>query len=51
MLTDSAKQQLEEQGYLILPDFLSPEQVQQFNARIEELFAEEGYRSGAEFRQ
>jgi ectoine hydroxylase-related dioxygenase (phytanoyl-CoA dioxygenase family) len=51
MLTDSAKQQLEEQGYLILPDFLSPEQVQQFNARTEELFAEEGYRSGAEFRQ
>src|SRR5712671_6553587 len=50
MLTDSAKRQLEEQGYLILPGFLSPEQVAQFNARIEEIFAEEGDRAGTEFR-
>jgi ectoine hydroxylase-related dioxygenase (phytanoyl-CoA dioxygenase family) len=51
MLTDSARQQLEEQGYLILPGFLTPAQVKQFNHRIEEIFAEEGDRAGAEFRQ
>src|SRR5579862_6933677 len=51
MLTDSAKRQLEEQGYLILPGFLSSEQVAGFNARIEEIFALEGDRAGREFKQ
>jgi ectoine hydroxylase-related dioxygenase (phytanoyl-CoA dioxygenase family) len=51
MIGDSAKRQLEEQGYLILPDFLSEAEVEQYRARVEELFAEEGDRSGGEFKQ
>src|SRR5947209_20484296 len=50
MLSDSEKQQLEQQGYLILPGFLSPAQVAEFNARVEELFAEEGDGAGGEFK-
>ncbi len=33
-----------------MPGFLTPEQVARFNARIEELFAEEGDQSGGEFK-
>lgn len=51
MLTASAKQQLEEQGYVILPDFLSGEEVERFNTRIDAIFAEEGEQAGAEFKQ
>lgn len=51
MLSDSAKQQLEENGYLILPGFLSQDHVKKINARVEELFAAEGDRSGAEFKR
>jgi ectoine hydroxylase-related dioxygenase (phytanoyl-CoA dioxygenase family) len=43
--------QLEEQGYLVLPGFLSEAEVERFRARVEELFAEEGDQSGAEFKQ
>ena len=50
MLSASEKQQLEEQGYLILPDFLTPAEVRQFNERVEELFAEEGDQAGGEFK-
>lgn len=50
MLSDSEKQQLEEQGFLELPGFLTSEEVARFNARIEELFAEEGDNSGGEFK-
>ncbi len=50
MLTASEKLQLEEQGFLAFPGFLSPEQVAAFNARVEELFAQEGDRAGSEFR-
>src|SRR5579863_3243320 len=51
MLTDSAKQQLEEQGFLALPGFLSEAEVERFRARVEELFALEGDQSGSEFKQ
>jgi len=51
MLTDIEKRQLEEQGYLALPGLLSDEEVEGYRARVEELFAEEGNRSGAEFKQ
>ena len=51
MLTDRARQQLAEQGYLVLPGFLTTGQVEQFNHRIEEIFAEEGDSAGAEFKQ
>jgi ectoine hydroxylase-related dioxygenase (phytanoyl-CoA dioxygenase family) len=50
MLSASDKQQLEQQGYLVLPDFLPAEQVTRFNDRVEELFAEEGDRAGGEFK-
>jgi ectoine hydroxylase-related dioxygenase (phytanoyl-CoA dioxygenase family) len=50
MLTSSEKHQLEEQGYLVLPDFLSPAQVAEFNARVEQLFSEEGDHAGGEFK-
>ena len=50
MLTDSDKQQLEEQGYLIFPGFLTAEQVAAFNARVEELFRLEGDQAGGEFK-
>jgi ectoine hydroxylase-related dioxygenase (phytanoyl-CoA dioxygenase family) len=51
MLTDSAKQQLENQGYLVLPGFLSDAEVERFRTRVEAIYAEEGDRSGSEFKQ
>lgn len=51
MLSDTAKRQLEEQGYLVLPGFLPEAEVERFRTRVEELFAEEGDRSGSEFKQ
>src|SRR5665213_2084262 len=51
MLTDSAKRQLEEQGFLILPAFLSDADVERFRARVEELYAQEGSNAGGEFKQ
>jgi ectoine hydroxylase-related dioxygenase (phytanoyl-CoA dioxygenase family) len=50
MLSASKKQQLEEQGYLVLPGFLTPARVAEFNTRIEQLFVEEGDRAGGEFK-
>ena len=51
MLTDSAKRQLEEQGFLVLPEFLSAAELGRFRARVDELFALEGEQSGSEFKQ
>ncbi|HKW98451.1 MAG TPA: phytanoyl-CoA dioxygenase family protein [Bryobacteraceae bacterium] len=51
MLTASAKQQLDELGYLVLPGLMSHELLESLRWRIEELFAEEGARAGAEFKQ
>jgi len=51
MLTDSAKRQLEEQGYLVLPGFISDAEVVRFRTRVEELYEEEGPRCGSEFKQ
>lgn len=50
MLTLDAKRQLEEDGYYVLPGFLSPEEVARFNDRVEELFAAEADHAGAEFK-
>jgi hypothetical protein len=50
MLSDSAKQQLEEQVYLVLPGFLTPEEVARFNERVEKLFTLEGDHAGSEFK-
>jgi ectoine hydroxylase-related dioxygenase (phytanoyl-CoA dioxygenase family) len=45
------RQQLDEQGYLVLPGFMEPGLLAALRGRIEELFAEEGDRAGAEFKQ
>jgi ectoine hydroxylase-related dioxygenase (phytanoyl-CoA dioxygenase family) len=50
MLTSSARQQLDERGFLAFPGLLTPERVAAFNQRIEELFASEGDAAGAEFK-
>jgi ectoine hydroxylase-related dioxygenase (phytanoyl-CoA dioxygenase family) len=42
---------LEEQGFVILPGFLSAAEVERFRSRVEELFAAEGDQSGSEFKQ
>jgi len=51
MLTGSDRRQLDEEGYLVLPGLMSPEMLERVRSRIEELFAEEGSRSGSEFKQ
>ena len=51
MLTDSDRQQLEEQGFLALPGLMSEAEVETFRSRVEELFALEGDQSGSEFKQ
>jgi len=50
MIASSSKQQLHDQGFLIFPALLSPEQVARFNDRVEELFALEGDGAGGEFK-
>jgi ectoine hydroxylase-related dioxygenase (phytanoyl-CoA dioxygenase family) len=51
MLTDADRHQLDEQGFLVLPDLMTPELLQRLRARIDELFAEEGAGAGSEFKQ
>lgn len=51
MLTDIEKQQLDEQGYLVLPDLMGPELLAEVRQRVDELFAQEGAAAGAEFKQ
>ena len=50
-MDESEKQHLDDQGYLLLEDFMSPELLAAVQSRIEEIFAEEGDRAGAEFKQ
>jgi ectoine hydroxylase-related dioxygenase (phytanoyl-CoA dioxygenase family) len=50
MTTESLKQELVEQGYVVFPGFLTQAQVEAFNTRIEELFGLEGDSAGAEFK-
>ena len=51
MLTQTEKAQLDEQGFLVLPDFMDAALLAALRARVEELFAAEGERAGAEFKQ
>src|SRR5215472_7468512 len=51
MLSDFEKRQLDECGYLVLPDLMDPALLEDVRARVEELFAEEGAQAGAEFKQ
>jgi len=50
-LTPELRQQLDEQGYVVLEDFAGPELLAALRRRIEELFASEGERAGSEFKQ
>ena len=50
-MDESEKQHLDDQGYLLLEDFMSPELLAAVRSRIEDIFAEEGDRAGAEFKQ
>jgi ectoine hydroxylase-related dioxygenase (phytanoyl-CoA dioxygenase family) len=49
-LTEVEKQHLDEAGYVVLEDFIDPDLLRRLRRRIEDLFAEEGERAGAEFK-
>jgi ectoine hydroxylase-related dioxygenase (phytanoyl-CoA dioxygenase family) len=51
MLTDAERRHLDEEGYLVLPGFMSPELLAALQQRIDEIFEEEGDRAGGEFKQ
>ena len=51
MLTDSDRQQLDEQGYLVLPNLMGADLLQALRRRIDQLFEEEGAAAGSEFKQ
>jgi hypothetical protein len=51
MLTDSERRQLDEQGYLVLPDLMGADLLQALRSRVEQLFDEEGAAAGSEFKQ
>lgn len=44
------RRQLNELGYVVLPDFMRGEQAAALKRRIEELFTQEGDRAGSEFK-
>ena len=50
-LSATDRRVLDERGYLILEDVFSLELLARLRLRVDELFAEEGEASGAEFKQ
>ena len=50
MLTAAERRQLDELGYLVLPDFVPPALLDELRTRVETLWAEEGDEAGSEFR-
>ncbi len=50
-MREDETRQLDEQGYLVLEDFMSDQLLEGLRAHIEEVFAEDGERAGAEFKQ
>src|SRR5579863_7593812 len=51
MLSETGKRQLNEQGYLVLPDLMGLELLEALRTRVQELFAAEGAQAGSEFKQ
>src|SRR6266571_3711074 len=51
MLTDSDRRQLDEQGYLVLPNLMGVNLLQALRSCIDQLFDEEGAAAGSEFKQ
>ena len=49
-MTDREKQQLDEQGYVLLENFMGDELLRALRRRIGELYTDEGDRAGSEFR-
>ena len=50
MLSAAHKQQLDELGYLVLPDLLPAPRVAQLRDRLEALWSAEGDDAGSDFR-
>jgi len=50
-LTQQEQAQLDDEGYLILRDFLSPERLTALRERCEELYTAQGESAGSEYRQ
>lgn len=50
-LTNAEKQQLDDQGYLVLDSFMTLELLTRLRDRVEQLLAEEGNAAGSEFKQ
>ena len=50
MLDATNRRQLDELGYLVLPDFVPPTMLEAMRERVEALWAEEGDDAGSEFR-
>jgi ectoine hydroxylase-related dioxygenase (phytanoyl-CoA dioxygenase family) len=50
-LTPPEQQQLDDEGYLILRDFLSPARLEALRTRCEEIYAQQGASAGSEYRQ
>jgi hypothetical protein len=50
-MTAAQRQQLDRDGYLILPDFMSPALLAELRTRVDEQFAAEGDQAGSEFKQ
>ena len=49
MLSAADRRQLDEFGYLVLPDFIPATMLEEMRQRVEALWAEEGDNAGAEF--
>ncbi|MBS1808236.1 MAG: phytanoyl-CoA dioxygenase family protein [Acidobacteria bacterium] len=50
-MSQNEKQQLDQEGYVILRDFITPERLEVLRHSIEALYAEQGERAGSEYRQ
>lgn len=46
----TARQELDERGYIVLEGFIAPERLQGLRHRVEQVYAEEGEHAGHEFR-
>ena len=51
MLTEFDRRRLDQQGYLVIPGLMPPEQLVALRRRVDELFLEEGPNAGGEFKQ
>ena len=50
-MTTELKQQLDEQGYVVLPDLMDADFLASARRRVDELYEQEGETAGAEFKQ